>query len=65
MGISALTLGGWISVYCGISLLRTTLAETPPDQNPSDRRKIFAITGYVLVAIGVAILARAIFHRFH
>ena len=62
MGITAFALGGWISVYCGVSLLRTSRPENQPDQALSDPRKKLAAIGYGLVVLGLVILARAFLH---
>jgi hypothetical protein len=64
MGITALALGGWISVYCGVSLLRTCLRENQPNLSPSSPERKLAVIGYTLVIVGLIILARGFFHRF-
>jgi hypothetical protein len=63
MSITALALGGWISVYCGISLLRTSLPENKNEA--SDPRRKLAAAGYILVVLGLIIIARAFLPRIH
>ena len=63
MSITAFALGGWISVYCGASLLRSSLPEN--ESAPADPRKKLAILGYVLIVIGLVVLVRAFLPRIH
>jgi len=65
MGITALVLGAWISVYCGISLLRTGLPETRPDNAPSDPRRITTVIGACFLILGVSIFVFAFLHHHH
>jgi hypothetical protein len=62
MGLTALALGGWITLYCGVSLLRTGLPENQPDHAAADPRKKLAALGYSLIVLGLVILARAVLH---
>ncbi len=63
MGVTALALGGWISVYCGVSLLRSNLPEM--NSEPQNSRKKLAIAGCVFVILGLVVLARAFLPRIH
>ncbi len=56
MSITPLDLGAWGAIYCGFTLIRSSMAGTPRDVSRfgSGRRLVF--TGYVLIAAGVMIL---------
>ena len=63
--MTALDLGGWISICFGIGLIRTSFPCSRSDGAEDDSRGWLAASGYCLLVIGALILGIGMFHPFH
>jgi len=62
MNITPLDVGAWISICCGLTLLRPTLGPRRHDNFCSGHKRV--MTGVLLVIVGLAALAAALAYHF-
>jgi hypothetical protein len=65
MSVTGLELGGCISLYVGICLVRASLYRSRADSPEPDSVRKVEVLGYFLLAAGLLIIAISLFRYFH
>jgi hypothetical protein len=64
MSITPLDLGAWGAIYCGFTLVRSSMADAPRDVSRFGSGRKRALTGYLLIAVGMMILLAVMVRHF-
>ena len=65
MSVTGVELGGWISLYVGICLVRASLDRSRADSPEHDPDRKVEVLGYLLLAAGLSIIVISLFRPGH